>query len=1082
MALQNRPLRVTPAALVEEAFVLQKYLDHKPKSPLTRRAVEKDVETLLLDFHERSSSSSTHPHTPLIRPAQWMEWLQTVWTAHDKKSSSAAPGLTVLQERLWRKDTAALLDHDDEESTPNDEPPIPTLETCLTHFLYLKRRDDEDGEICTAEQLAALWLVITLLLSHETADPVQCGHLLSALQFSPGDHDTMALDTAVLDYFGKAATICQERWLAQKPPVEEEARAATPEVAEGDTTVASPVIVTEHIASTEAAAEGPAVQEEETEDMAEVVDDEEEEEEEDIVPQQLAHDVVVVEPDSSESSSDSESSDSEESSSSESSSSEARPDVFASGRSEEDATDDAAARVLFGAAAEEDANADGVDAGDEDDYDTLRQALAISVNEESSSTPAVRVVVNQSNDDTEEEPIVETPVSDGADGTENFPDDDEMEEIGEAQVELPALPEPPERPDIPLPLFSVQESEPLDGSDAVWKAVCDPTNERHFAVLPRSYVLVHLVRYAESLLGSVEAEAEQEREEMDDYPRPTVSAGIGGFLSNLSSPWDEAMAKTLSILSVDRDSTDLIFQLTATTLVSLCDRRNEALQKLKQVLDKEQRAMRGDMEPPDGHPVGDEKEEDDPATAFAMSHVEDEDVPLSIEVLENKGMRRKAAAAAHDAARLLRTVRKEKEDLKASLSMGSAAILSVLKFFRGFLYTVLCDWFSAQDTAVRDLRKLITPAVRGKLIRSLEDLTEPVVGIPEESPSTSELMGEILFCSSLYKEATLAWGEASPILYDEREVIDVYVTLLASSVAESLPEGSQMQFESIDILTTFPTAACYTRAHRLQVLSRRYQMDDVLVRLVGVPRPWFETEHTESKRASVYTEYSPSLSFPNKLLSSLRDALEGIKYGKDDVERFYEALCHRIHTKILLFDGLFTVAKAETNPLSPILTSSKKALDPSAIHVHASPGPRLLFDSTKCADSIAIISGPDQAAASGNGPSVNQRASKLWGNVLSTQYYSPKTGIHRWAVRLDKCERGHVFIGVATSQASVKTYVGGDKHGWGMIGTQALWHDRRKVSIVFGFGFYLYTFLTVVSDLDVNRCEAITVERSGLDR
>lgn len=169
-----------------------------------------------------------------------------------------------------------------------------------------------------------------------------------------------------------------------------------------------------------------------------------------------------------------------------------------------------------------------------------------------------------------------------------------------------------------------------------------------------------------------------------------------------------------------------------------------------------------------------------------------------------------------------------------------------------------------------------------------------------------------------------------------------------------------------------------------------------------------------------------------------------------DVERFYAVLCHRIHTKVLLFDGLYAIAKPGTNTLSPMLTPAKKGLDSSSFHVHANPVSRLLFDSTKCADSIAIVSGVDLAASTSNGPSVNQRASKVWGAVLSTQYFSPKTGVHRWAVKLDKCERGHVFIGVSTSQASVRTYVGGDKHGWGMIGTQALWHDRRKVSFRFG--------------------------------
>ena len=119
------------------------------------------------------------------------------------------------------------------------------------------------------------------------------------------------------------------------------------------------------------------------------------------------------------------------------------------------------------------------------------------------------------------------------------------------------------------------------------------------------------------------------------------------------------------------------------------------------------------------------------------------------------------------------------------------------------------------------------------------------------------------------------------------------------------------------------------------------------------------------------------------------------------------------------------------------------------VRVAAGPSAALQFDATKCSDSIAVYTGQDDDSrvVSTGIYSVHQRASKVWGTVLSTQQYSPKTGVHRWAVRLDKCERGHVFIGVATSQATMKTYVGGDKHGWGMIGTQALWHDRRKVCI-----------------------------------
>ena len=78
----------------------------------------------------------------------------------------------------------------------------------------------------------------------------------------------------------------------------------------------------------------------------------------------------------------------------------------------------------------------------------------------------------------------------------------------------------------------------------------------------------------------------------------------------------------------------------------------------------------------------------------------------------------------------------------------------------------------------------------------------------------------------------------------------------------------------------------------------------------------------------------------------------------------------------------------------------------------------------------------------------------------------PKTGVHRWAVKLDKCERGHVFVGVATAQASMRTYVGGDKFGWGMIGTQALWHDRRKVRGDYGATFRTGSTIIVTLDTD----------------
>ena len=102
------------------------------------------------------------------------------------------------------------------------------------------------------------------------------------------------------------------------------------------------------------------------------------------------------------------------------------------------------------------------------------------------------------------------------------------------------------------------------------------------------------------------------------------------------------------------------------------------------------------------------------------------------------------------------------------------------------------------------------------------------------------------------------------------------------------------------------------------------------------------------------------------------------------------------------------------------------------------------FDSSRCAETITLCDG---------GLSAKQHTAKQWGMVMVAKGCDPNTGTHEWAVRLDKCEKGHIFIGVCTREASIGTYVGGDRHGWGLIGTRALWHNRSKVRGDFGDGF-----------------------------
>ena len=44
-------------------------------------------------------------------------------------------------------------------------------------------------------------------------------------------------------------------------------------------------------------------------------------------------------------------------------------------------------------------------------------------------------------------------------------------------------------------------------------------------------------------------------------------------------------------------------------------------------------------------------------------------------------------------------------------------------------------------------------------------------------------------------------------------------------------------------------------------------------------------------------------------------------------------------------------------------------------------------------------------------------------------------------------------MGVVTAEASMDSYVGSDRFGWGIIGTRALWHGRAKITSDFGSGF-----------------------------
>lgn len=119
----------------------------------------------------------------------------------------------------------------------------------------------------------------------------------------------------------------------------------------------------------------------------------------------------------------------------------------------------------------------------------------------------------------------------------------------------------------------------------------------------------------------------------------------------------------------------------------------------------------------------------------------------------------------------------------------------------------------------------------------------------------------------------------------------------------------------------------------------------------------------------------------------------------------------------------------------------------------------LEFDPKRCCSTLKIV---------GDGQSIAHTVGKTWATAAASKGFEPNTGEHVWAVKLDRCDKGHVFVGMIAQNAGLSTYVGADKYGWGLIGTRDLWHNRHKVKSKYGEGFTTKSVVYVKYDSDNN--------------
>lgn len=624
----------------------------------------------------------------------------------------------------------------------------------------------------------------------------------------------------------------------------------------------------------------------------------------------------------------------------------------------------------------------------------------------------------------------------------------------------------------------------------------DPSALNKFGILPTSHVLIHLLRHATKFVDQYKSKSividrpVDTSNSIDEASNP-IRGGMGRSLFLSEQLLTQSGGNLKANDKTDDSSASLSIQLLVACFLLIIEKRNDSIENLRKSLAREYRNVQDeDHEDEDvdkNRGAGNEKallsseEEDDPAIALAMNSVEDTAIESS-ESLEAKGMRRKAAAAAHDNAALLKSLRKRTDAWKRSVKLYSQCAVYALRNIRLFLQAIVRNWLIKNKCNTNiltgiSITEYLPSSVRSKLSMSLASLTS--VHIHKScAASISNLkdseIDELLMTVKLYKEATMTLPECVPFFHSSAAAqFEMLRSLIqdCSSGASSEPLPQFIPFESLLVL---PHSDSESRLHQLQMLCRRLRVSDLLESFVPSPMCFLSGEKT----SVACTDTQPMLEekdqdpiFFHSVVSLVSSSVKEIFVLKNDLQQLYLALCHKCHERILLWDRLFECAKVELDDVTGTVVAPSSTTSSDLVRVNANPSSSLQFDATKCSDSIAILSATGDSSSlssssAANGSSVHQRASKVWGTVLSTLYFSPKTGVHRWAVRLDKCERGHVFIGVATAQSSMRTYVGGDKYGWGMIGTQALWHDRRKIRGDYGATFRTGSTIIVTLDTD----------------
>ena len=112
---------------------------------------------------------------------------------------------------------------------------------------------------------------------------------------------------------------------------------------------------------------------------------------------------------------------------------------------------------------------------------------------------------------------------------------------------------------------------------------------------------------------------------------------------------------------------------------------------------------------------------------------------------------------------------------------------------------------------------------------------------------------------------------------------------------------------------------------------------------------------------------------------------------------------------------------------------------------------------------------------SNNGHNATFSSSESWSTVLGNVGFM--IGKNHWKIRIERSPTAYLFVGIATKDANLSTFLGGDENGWGYIGDRALYHKRNKVKL-YGERFGQGDVIGVTLDMDEG---TLSFDKNGED-